>query len=208
MTDGDPSQDELLALHHALLAGDDPTAKARLAALLLPSLRQRFARRRDLDQADIESLIGESITKYVNNPDRYDPDRAPLLAYLYQDVNGDIRNEVAKRARRPAETATDDEILELRADRGNPTPEDEVVDRLDPLDLPRERVRAALDEIARFSPEEREFLRLRLAGVRSTQPYAEVLGVAHLPADQRRREVKRVKDRLDKRLRSIGDRLR
>ncbi|MGH3320501.1 MAG: hypothetical protein ACRDN9_10025 [Streptosporangiaceae bacterium] len=205
MADADPSQEELRALHEALLAGD-PTASATAATLLLPALRRRFAGRHDLDRADIDSLVGLSIAAYIAEPERYDPDKGPLLPYLYRDVDGDIGNEVAKRARRP-ETPRDTELLELKAVHGNPTPEDEVVDRLDSLDLPRETVEAALEEVGGLSEEDREFLLLRAEGVRDTHTYAAVLGIAHLPVAQGRRAVKRAKDRLDKRLERIRDRL-
>lgn len=206
MPEASPSQEQLLALHRALLAGD-VTASARLAELLLPALSRRFAGRRELDRADVESIVGLSIATYLRDPGRYEPARGtPLLAYLYQDALGDIRNEAAKRGRRP-EDATEDGVLELVPARGNPTPEDDVVDRLDPLDLPRSLVDAALAQIDLLSDEDREFLRLRAEGVRSTHAYAAVLGIAHLPPDQQRREVKRAKDRLDKRLGSIRARL-
>jgi DNA-directed RNA polymerase specialized sigma24 family protein len=197
----DPGQEALLVLHEALLGGDI-AARVRLAELLLPAMRRRFANRRDLEHDEIDSIIGNCIATYLSAPDAYDRARAPLLAYLYRDIDGDVRNEVAKRSRRP-EVAAEDEILELRAPRGNPTMEDEVVERLDPLDLPRSQVEAVLAQIKELSQEDREILRLRVEGVRSTHVYAQVLGIAHLPAGQQRREVKRVKDRLDKRLGSI-----
>lgn len=205
MATGDPGEEALLALHEALLRGDI-AARIRLAELLLPALRRRFASRRELDGHDIESCIGESITKYLGEPGNYDPARGPLLAYLYRDADGDIRNEAAKRRRRP-EVLIPQDGLELLAPRGNPTVEDEVVERLDPLDLPRPVVESALAVIADLSEEERQVLLLRAEGVRSTHAYAEVLGIAHLPAQQQRREVKRAKDRLDKRLGSIRGRL-
>ena len=142
----------------------------------------------------------------LSAPDKYDRARAPLLAYLYRDIDGDVRNEAAKRSRRP-EASAEGEILELRAPRGNPTVEDEVVERLDPLDMPRWKVEAALAQLRELSHEDREILRLRSEGVRSAHVYAQVLGIAHLPAEQQRREVKRAKDRLGKPLGSIGARL-
>jgi hypothetical protein len=205
MADTDPSQADLLALHEALLGGDN-ASRIRLAELLLPALRRRFANRREVGRDDIESIIGFSITAYLSTPDQYDPSRAPLLAYLYRDVDGDIRNEAAKRSRRP-EMPMEYEILELHALHGNPAVEDDVMERLDPLDLPRWQVQAALRQIKELSYEDCEFLRLRGEGVRSTHVYAQVLGIAHLPAEQQRREVKRAKDRLDKRLGSIRGRL-
>jgi len=86
----------------------------------------------------------------LSAPDKYDRARAPLLAYLYRDIDGDVRNEAAKRSRRP-EASAEGEILELRAPRGNPTVEDEVVERLDPLDMPRWKVEAALAQLTRIS---------------------------------------------------------
>jgi hypothetical protein len=205
MPEASPSQEQLLTLHRALLAGD-VTASVRLAELLLPALSGRFAGRRELDRAEVESIVGMTIATYLSQPERYDAARAPLLAYLYQDALGDIRNEAAKRVRR-REDATDDDVLELVPARGNPTPEDDVVDRLDPLDLPRSLVDAAMAQVELLGDEDREFLRLRAEGVRSTHAYAAALGIAHLPPDQQRREVKRAKDRLDKRLGSIRARL-
>lgn len=190
-------------MHDALLAGD-VTASERLAEALLPALQRRFAGRRELDPHETNSLIGRSIAAYVAGPGKYDPDRAPLLAYLYRDIDGDIRNEIAKLARRP-ETPREDERLEVRASGGNP--EEDVLHQLDPLDLPRETVEAALHEFEALSEEERQFLRLRADGVRATHVYAEGLGIAHLPDAQQRRAVKRAKDRLDKRLERIRDRL-
>jgi hypothetical protein len=200
----DPSQEALLVLHQAVLGGDN-AARVTLAGLLLSALRRRFGNRRELDQDDIESIIGFSIASYLAAPDRYDRDRAPLLAYLYRDIDGDVRNEAAKRRRRP-EVPAEGEILELRAPRGNQTMEDEVLDRVDPLDLPRSAMQAALARVKELSHEDREILRLRCEGVRSTHAYAELIGIAHLPPEQQRPEVKRRKDRLDKWLRSIGAR--
>lgn len=205
MANADPSQERLLALHEELLAGD-VTAPSRMAELLLPALKRRFVGRGDLDWPDIESIIGESITKYVLGPERYDPSRSPLLAYLYRDVRGDILNAIEKRRRRREEELEQPEV-EHQAARGNPTLEDEVLDRLDPLDLPPEQVEAVLAEVGQLSTEDREFLCLRASGVRSTHAYAAVLGITHLPVQRQRREVKRVKDRLDKRLRSIRGRV-
>jgi RNA polymerase sigma-70 factor (ECF subfamily) len=201
----DPSQEALLVLHDAVLGGAN-TARITLAGLLLSAMRRRFANRRELDQDDIGSIIGLSIANYLAAPDRYDRTGAPLLAYLYRDIDGDVRNEAAKRRRRP-EVSAEGEILELRAPRGNQTVEDEVLERLDPLDLPRSVVQAALAKVEDLGPEDREILRLRCEGVRSVHVYAALLEIAHLPLEQQRREVKRRKDRLDKWLGSIRARL-
>jgi RNA polymerase sigma-70 factor (ECF subfamily) len=55
-------------------------------------------------------------------------------------------------------------------------------------------------------PKDRQILALRLRGERSTEAFAEILGISHLPTDAQRREVKRAKDRIDKVLRRKGGR--
>lgn len=197
MTQADPAQDELIALHDALLDGH-PTVSARLAELLLPALRRRFRGRREIGHAEIESQIGLSIAVYLAEPQRYDPERGPLLAFLYRDVDGDIRNEAAKRTRR-RESLAAGETIELLSAAGNFLVEDEVVQRSELAD--------ALALVTRLGAEEKELLRLRVDGVRSTHAYAEVLGIAHLPVEQQRLEVKRAKDRLDKKLERMRDRI-
>jgi hypothetical protein len=201
----DPTQRDLLGLHRALLRGDN-AARVRLAELLLPALQRRFAGRRELDRDDISSLIGLTVARYLAASDDYDPAKAPLLAYLYRDACGDIQNDAAKR-RRHAEVLLPEEGFELLSAPGNHPVEDQVMELLDPLDVPRSTVEAALAAFRDLSREEREFLQLRAGGIRSTHVYAEVLGIAHLPAAEQRVEVKRAKDRLDKRLGGIRDRL-
>jgi hypothetical protein len=52
----------------------------------------------------------------------------------------------------------------------------------------------------KLRPSEQSVLDLLLSGERSTAAYAAVLGLAERPADEQAREVKRVKDRIKKRL--------
>jgi hypothetical protein len=59
---------------------------------------------------------------------------------------------------------------------------------------------AAQREAATLSAEDRAVVELMGEGVRETAAYAEVLGITHLPADQQRVTVKRVKDRLTRQL--------
>ncbi len=53
---------------------------------------------------------------------------------------------------------------------------------------------------AKLSLEERRVMDLMLDGERKTRVYAEALGLSGLPAAEQKREIKRVKDRLKKRL--------
>lgn len=208
MSSGDePTQEALLDLHAALVAGDDPTASARLAELLLPALQRRFRSTSMPDPHSVDSLIGLSIARYLAEPTRYRPERGPLLGYLWQDVAGDVKNERESRTRLRKHESPDRDSIELVGHDRNLSVEEEALDAVDPFDIPQAVLDRARTELVRFSEQDRELGELLGAGVRSTAPYAEVLGIAHLPADAQRAEVKRNKDRLKARLEVIRDQL-
>lgn len=205
MTDPDPGG--LRELHEALLAGDDPTVPARMAEILLPALRRRFARVRIPDPDAVDSLIGLCIARYLREPWRYEPARAPLLAYLWQDISGDVKNEQQGGVRLRQHESPSDAVFELGAPDRNLNVEEEVLDAMDPFDVPPAVLARARGELSRLSEQDRQLIALLGAGVRTTGPYAEVLGIAHLPVSAQARAVKRNKDRLKKRLEVIRGRL-
>lgn len=203
----DPDSDELQRLHTALCDGDT-TAAPRLAMLLLPALRRRFRNAAAVDPHQIESLINLSIAQYVKNPWRYDPGKGPLLAFLYRDVDGDRKNELASlQGRREHETPSDT-VIDISASGRNPGVEEEVLDALDPFDVPADLLEVARGELAQLSDLDRRLLAMIADRVRATAAYAEVLGISHLPKRMQAREVKRHKDRLKARLEVIRGRLR
>lgn len=200
MSAADPDPAELRRLHEALVSADDPTAPSRLAELLLPPLRRRFASTRMPDPHSLESLIGLSIARYLADPTRWQPQHGPLLGYLWQDVNGDVKNERGSRARLRQHESPDSAAVELGAVDRNLSVEEEVLDDMDPFDVPPALVEQARAQVSRFSERDRQLVGLLGAGVRSTSPYVEILGIAHLPEEAQAKEVKRHKDRLKKRL--------
>lgn len=213
----DPIDEELIRLHTELVEGVDPTTPARLAELLIAPLRRRFRRFRALDWDAVDSTIGWSIARYLREPTRFDPERGGLLPYLWQDVRGDLLNEVERRTvpvpdgyeargekpRRARREVPDSDAVEVERDHRNPSVDEEVLDAIDPYDLPREVVERARTELGQFDQRDQALLELLGGGVRETTPYAEVLGIAHLDIDVQRREVKRHKDRLKARLEVI-----
>lgn len=203
----EPDHGELLRLHAELCAGEDPTVPARLAELLLPALLRRFRNVAVADPHAVNSLVGLSIARYLRDPARYHPEQGPLLAFLWRDVEGDRKNELASRAsRRTRETPASHVIDFERADR-NLVMEEEILDALDPFDLSPERLDAAQRELASFSDQDRELLMLMSDSVRETVAYSEILGITHLPTETQQRQVKRHKDRLKARLEVIRGRL-
>lgn len=218
---GDPTNEELVELHAALVLGTDPTVPAKLAELLLPRLRRRFHRFAALDCDTVDSTIGWSIARYLRDPSRFDPERGALLPYLWQDIQGDLLNEVERRTvgssehHEPADAAPrrrrreipDTEALEVERDCRNPPVDEEVLDAIDPFDMPAALVDQARAELGRFDRRDHALLGLLAAGVRETAPYAEVLAISHLDVATQRQEVKRHKDRLKARLEVIRVRL-
>ncbi len=218
----DPTNEELVEFHAALVQGADPTIPAKLAELLVDPLRRRFRRFRALDWDTVDSTIGWSIARYLSEPSRFDPDRGGLLPYLWQDIQGDLLNEVERRTvpvaepdelsasenpRRQRREIPDREELEVERDRRNPPVDEEVLDAIEPFDMPPALVERAKVELGRFDQRDQALIELLGAGIRETAPYTEVLGVSHLDVDTQRREVKRHKDRLKARLEVIRAKL-
>ena len=204
---GDPDPVELRELHEALVADEDPTVPARLAEVLLAALRRRLASSKTPDPHSVESLINLSIARYLNKPWRYQPERGPLLAYLWQDVTGDLKNEWERRIRVREQESSSLAAVGLGTAERNPTVEEEVLDTVDRFDVPTVVLERAREQLGRFSEQDRQLIMLLGEGVRSTTPYAEVLGITHLPARAQAKEVNRHKDRLKKRLGVIRDEL-
>lgn len=206
----------MLELHRALCAGD-PTAPARLADLLILTLTER-ARVSGADVHQVESACGLTLARYFQEPNRYDPERGPLLAWLAKDVRGDILNELSSATaqhERLEGKRTGGEVVELRPgqrnvfqDRAQVYPvEDDALDRADPHDLTPESLEAIRRELRSLEPSERAVAELIGAGVRETAAYSEVLGITHLPVEQQRAAVKREKDRIGKRLERLRERI-
>lgn len=185
-----PSRGEQDALHQAVLAGD-PTASARaFEALLGPLVARLEFKWPILDRRDIEEQAADALISYVTNPQRYDPRRAGLLTYLVLDADGDLKNAY-RSPRRQREQLADD--VEDQPSPRNQTTDDEVFSDDDRLFFAK--LRSAFPEEV-----DRQVIYLLLENERATSAYAEVLGITHLPSEEQRLEVKRVKDRIKKKL--------
>src|SRR5919204_5929390 len=189
-----PSRAEQDELHRAIVGGTDPTATARAFELLLEPLNVRLRFRwPNMSQDELESWAIDALIAYLENPARYDPKKSALLTYLVMDADGDIKNAYSS-AQATRERFVGD--VEDEASRRNETTDDEKFNLDD---------RALYARLREAFPDERDrkVIELMLQNVRETAAYADVLGVAHLPSAQQAAEVKRVKDRIKKRLRGL-----
>jgi RNA polymerase sigma-70 factor (ECF subfamily) len=189
-----PSRAEQDELHRAIVGQTDPTATARAFDLLLEPLKVRLRFRwPNMSQDELESWAIDSLIAYLENPARYDPKQSALQTYLVMDADGDIKNAYSS-AQATRERFVGD--VEDEASRRNETTDDEKFNLDD---------RALYARLREAFPDERDrkVIELMLQNVRETAAYADVLAVAHLSSAQQAAEVKRVKDRIKKRLRGL-----
>jgi RNA polymerase sigma-70 factor (ECF subfamily) len=203
-----PPGAELHVLHQRLLAGD-VTAPRELAERLIPLVRRRLGQLEHSveDPAMVRSAIGLVIARYLRHPERFDPDRGGLVGYLAMEARGDVLNELATLDRRRGHERPADNIVELERPGRDTTVEEEVLERLDPGDVPPDVARAALQALSELDEVDRRLVQMMADGVRSTAAFAAVLQLSHLPVDLQRKAVKRHKDRLGKILERLRERL-
>jgi RNA polymerase sigma-70 factor, ECF subfamily len=133
--------------------------------------------------------------------------RGGLALYLAMEVRSDVKNELDSRKRRRRHESPVPEPVELESLGRDSSVEEEVLDAIDPIEVPSEVIHAARQALGELSEVDRRLLGLMANGVRETSAYAAVLGISHLPAELQRKAVKRHKDRLKKRLERLGGRL-
>ena len=181
--------------HQRILARDDPVAFAALAEWLYNPLVQDVRRRAGphADPALVEEAVGEALLDYHDHPERYISNRASLRSYLAMAAHRDYQNAFAKELRVSGRQVS----LSDPAFRGQ-----DIVGSQEMIDsqLQEEELWQRIDEVFP-DPTERRVVMLILNKTRSPEPYAQVLGICHLPYDERIREVRRVKYRITKRLR-------
>jgi DNA-directed RNA polymerase specialized sigma24 family protein len=190
----------LQAIHERVLSGD-PSASSDLFLALQRSLaRVVYGRHRTgrLSWEDAGDLATDAIVAYLGAPGRFDFARASLFSYLVLIADRDALNLIRDRATKKKNLAR---FVELAATDGNVT--DDPGDRR--LDAER-LLRNHWDKIVEDETD-RRVLELMLNGEQETAAYAAALGVSHLaPADQRNL-VKQRRDRIEKRLKRLGESL-
>lgn len=189
-----PSPDEELGLLARLDAGSR-TAREEIAARYLPLLIRFLAGAFPRPDADLrDDAAGRALLDFLCRPRRFDPFRGGLGAYLRMAARNDLRN-LLDRERRARRGIPLDSVAEP-PDRRNTRRDDE---------LTRDDPRLAA-ELAAFDADERTVFELVLEAARDTAAFAARLDLGHLPAAEQATAVKRVKDRVKKRLsRAVED---
>jgi DNA-directed RNA polymerase specialized sigma24 family protein len=202
-----PSTDQVNAIYQRLLA-DEPDAPNDFIELLLdPLIEALCARFPNLPHPDLATdVVIDALLRFVQSPEKYRPERGELWNYLYMDVQGDLRNALAKEQRRQKKEVPFDPVAHDRPD-GNTNVEEEVMRRLDFSSLQQGRdAQAILNQLRREIPDPYDWqvVLLMFSGERHTRAFAAVLGIEHLPMVMQRAQVKKTKDRLRLRLKRYG----
>lgn len=203
-------------LHQRLVEGD-PLAPPELVGAFSEELVRRVRARAQITNDDfiVYDAVTDALLAYAQQPTKYNPTKSGLLTYLTMSAYGDYLNMLA-RERRREKREVPLEYVEHRLDAGNNLIEDLLIE--DVLDTvmeregiltPEERIRLLQQVSERFpDPQDRQLLNLMLLGERKTAAYSAVLGILDSDKDEQRRIVKRHKDRLSKRLKRLGEKLR
>ncbi len=190
---------------HQRLVDRDPNAPADLAVTFLEPLIAWLSERNPRIHPDhVNEAADEAIVALIRNPASYSPSKCNLESYLRMSAQGDLRNLLAKERRHRRNYPLLD--VELSQDDGKypgrevEPPvllmfEEEQARRRDGGPDP---VRDGLTEV------DRRCLELMESGERKTARFAEILGITDRPIEEQKLLVKRIKDRLKKRIERRG----
>lgn len=196
------SQDFEYSIHQRLLR-KDPIAPSELVENYIESLVLRLGRRfPNLDDPHfVHDAVEDALLNYAQHPKRFNPEKGKLNSYLFMSARGDLQNKLKSEGRR-RQREVHVENVELHPDLRNISLEESQNIEL-PLGLSMVEIKSQIEQII-TNQKDRKLLELILDGERKTKYYAEVLDITHLNLNEQRRQVKRAKDRLTKRLQRLG----
>ncbi|GAC1565781.1 MAG: hypothetical protein NVS2B2_37190 [Ktedonobacteraceae bacterium] len=202
-----PSAAQINIMYQRLLT-HEPDAPTDFIELLLEpltdALRSRFPQR-SLSEL-ISDVVIDALMKFVQTPEYYQPKRGDLWNYLLLDVTGDMRNLLAKEARRQQKEIMFDPVAHDRPD-GNISVEEEVMQRItESSSLETQQRQRILNQLQSeiSDPRDWQVLLLMFSGERRTSTFVTLLHIEHLTVAEQRAHVKKTKDRLRLRLKRYG----
>jgi DNA-directed RNA polymerase specialized sigma24 family protein len=197
-----PSVEDALDIH-ARLSADDPVAPSDLANAYLDVLAGWLRRANPrLDPHLCEQAAADAIISLIKNPHSFNPDKSPLDAYLRMSAQGDLHNAL-EREQRHRKRRESFEVVELHGAGGNLNQENNdpaaiVAREAEQRDALEQAIPRDMAQV--FTRQEQLVVALMVQGERRTEAYAQVLDISSLPEADQRNAVKRVKDRIKKRL--------
>jgi hypothetical protein len=193
-----------LALHLRLVEADPVASADACRAYLEPLAAWLEVVYPRADAHDRQAAAGTTLFNYVKDPTSYDPRRADLAAFLRMAARSDLWN-LQRKEQRHHRGRISWALVENDEAGGNLSREEE-----DPARQLEQREEAEHQQVwlafvrADFDSEEQRVLDLMLAGERRTAAFVVVLDLGGRPLAEQEREVKRMKDRIKKRLERGG----
>jgi hypothetical protein len=185
---------------HRRLRKRDPVGPANFAdAFLKPLIAWLQATHYGVDPMVCAEAAGEAIIGFLNNPTGYDPQQLGVEAFLRMAAQRDLQN-LLRKERRHQRNRRDWNVVEQTSEDGKYLRRDD--DPSLPLQIEEARKRQAPPDAVwqKLTDEERRVWEQMQQGERRHSVFAVILGVSHLPVREQKRAVKRVKDRLKKRM--------
>jgi hypothetical protein len=197
------SAEDALRLHRRLLQRD-PVGPADFAvAFLNPLIAWLRITNSGVDPMACEEAASEAIVGFLTNPTAYDPKRLGVEAFLRMAAQRDLRN-LLRKERRHQRNRRDWKVVEQASEDGKYLGRED--DPSLPLQIEEARQRQAPPDAVwqQLTDVERRVWEQMQQGEWRNSVFAVILGITHLPPGVQRREVKRVKDRLKKRMKRAG----
>jgi hypothetical protein len=193
MSNSWPEPEAVVTLYRRLCAGDRLAQSEFIVAVLDPLASHLRLWRVDADEHACLTAAEDAVLSLIRKPAIYDPAKRGLIGFLCMAAERDLLNAMRKEKKHHTDRENRD-CVELPATGGNNAVE-ELADDLPSFDDPD-----IAAEIASFTATERDVLYLMRDGEKRTSAFAAVLGIEHLSVEDQASEVKRVKDRIIKRL--------
>lgn len=189
----------------------DESAKAKLVIALSPSIEAAIACRfTQLSEVEIEDVVAEAIARLWRARENYDPNKAPLRAYLYK-IAVNVANEYTagrynwQKARLLAPATDPDLLAEVLAD-------DAVEEQLDALEAKNpELLRAVAEAVTALPDNQRAVIEIfahsaprEVNAGQVGKELGEKLNGVPIPAGTIRQWKKRARDTVIRRLSELG----
>lgn len=192
---------EELQFHERILARNDPLVWDQLATWLYPILVQDLRKRvhQGTDPVFVEASVGEAFLDYCRNPELYNPQLNSLRSFLLMAAERDLKNALALERRQTQYQVS------LVSSYGT-NEEQDIIDESQNLEahIQGEELREYV--LTTFTdPVDRSIAELILDGIRSSEPYINLLGLDGLSRSEQVKQVKNHKERIKRHLRRIGE---
>lgn len=188
---------------HRRILQCDITAFAELSEIALPYLITFLQSIFPNSDAHLHDMVAiDCLLSYQTKPEQYNRNKLSLFAFLKMAARRDMLNALDREARQVRRLVDLDDV-DLSANEAMLSDEAALEEWLKGhTDKPLEGILLELDGM--FNEQETAVLYLMLEGERSSDVFADALGIGGLDTAVQRREVKKVKDRIIKRLQRFG----